>query len=244
MRETIRRLGTVNAQPRAGVSHVGDGLERWQSEHYGMTSQTGNGRKVQRLRSPRTLKTTAASADAWQLADNGKAPGLAYLLEDGWQWLGVAEHGDFATVLSIDSDGNRSAVRYAASDPEITEAEFTLEGVATATAPALTPDDFARILDPAYVAPAKVEKVAPLPVPLKWTAGAARLLLMTEPGPTRSLEDLHLSFAGTSKADRLAATLAEITESLAELDRQRADLDRRQAAALGHLEAARAALAA
>lgn len=208
--------------------------------------------KVSRLRSPRTLKTAAAGAEAWQLADDGHAGGSAYLLEDGWQWLGIVDSGDFATVLSIDSDGNRSAVRYASSDPEVTEAEFSLEGVASSTVPALRPDDFERILDPGFVPvvpdhPVKVPevvKVAPVAPALKWTAGAARSLLMSDPEPIRSLGSLHLSAAGSSKSDLLAQTMAEITESLADFARQRADLDRRQSVALGHLEAARAALLA
>ena len=79
----------------------------------------GSGRRPMHLHAaPRALAQSGdAYARAWDLADDGAISGRAYLIADGWHWVGIAEDGakSGSVLLTVGPDGTRSADRYGVS---------------------------------------------------------------------------------------------------------------------------------
>lgn len=97
---------------------------------------------------PRTLRPAGdAALAAWELAAAGAAHGTAYMLPNGWHWLGTVIGDREAYVLTIGPGGARAAERYgSAADPEISQAEAYFAGRSETEAICPTPDAFANLL--------------------------------------------------------------------------------------------------
>ncbi|MGH7667162.1 MAG: hypothetical protein ACREN1_07630 [Candidatus Dormibacteria bacterium] len=166
----------------------------------GSAPRRGAGQRVAVLRAaPRELKAGGdAELAAWELAAAGAAHGTAYMMPDGWWWLGMAypEAGG-QVVLTIGPSGARQALRYgSAEDAEAGQADSYFGEFAENSAPCAAPDDFAEILAgrmptaapawPRRRALAWRYRITPVPAParppLPWAAATAA----PEPKPVAS----------------------------------------------------------
>jgi hypothetical protein len=94
---------------------------------------------------PRGLARSGdAYARAWQMADDGEISGRAYLIADGWQWVGIADDPEKsgAVLLTMGADGARTAERYSAPDDAMADLARYFEDDARATYDAPHPAHF------------------------------------------------------------------------------------------------------
>ena len=98
-----------------------DRLEDANRNPVGPRACGGSGRRPMRLHAaPRSLARSGdAYARAWDLADDGAISGRAYMIADGWHWVGIADETTGATagavLMTIGPDGKRTADRYGVS---------------------------------------------------------------------------------------------------------------------------------
>ncbi len=123
-----------------------DRLEESNRNPTGPRACGGSGRRPMRLRAaPRGLAQSGdAYARAWQMADDGEISGRAYLIADGWHWVGIADDPakSGSVLLSIGPDGARTADRYGMPDDAMADLGRYFDDDARATYDAFTPAHF------------------------------------------------------------------------------------------------------